>query len=80
LLLPNVRAKVAAGCGGIDAACTGACGKVVGTGVGTAGMCIGVHWWEVVSDAYDESWTMWLCFAAMVGVGNNGGHTVCGGC
>ena len=56
------------------------CGKVVGMGVGTAGMCIEVHWWEVVSDADNESWMVWLGFAAVVGVGNNGGHAVCGGC
>jgi len=43
-------------------------------------MCIGFHWWGVASDSYDESWAVWLCFAAVVGIGNDGGHAVCGGC
>jgi len=77
--LPNVRAQVAAGGDGSGAACAGACGKVSAV-VKTAGMRIGVHCWEVASDAYNESWTVWLCFAAVVSVGNYGGHTVCGGC
>jgi len=81
IALPNSQTwPVATCCTGSGSAFAGVHDKIVCTGIGMAGMWLWLVWWDVESDAYDELWMVWLCFAAMVSVGNNGGHTVCGGC
>jgi len=43
-------------------------------------MRLGLGCWDVAADAYDASWAVRVCFAAVTGVRNNIGLAVCDGC
>jgi len=68
---------VTAGGAGSCSAVAGRHDTMVCTGIRMAGMRLWLVCWGVASDVYDESWMVWLCFAAVAGIGNNGGHAVC---